>query len=183
MLAAAPAAALWLRGDGRLESRGVTLRSPDFLDALDEWWQAQRRAPAADARDQALPFRGGWIVYLSYEMADRIEPGLHLPQLPADALCAMAMRVPAALVYDHANARCQLIVEAGAADAGAQIERALAALPAADPQGMRRHTQGGRGDSTGARRFPHCGAAGPGTYRPGRHLPGESVARLARAVG
>ncbi len=136
VLAAAPAAALWLRGDGRLESRGVTVRSPDFLDGLDEWWQAQRRAPAADAEDQALPFRGGWIVYLSYEMADRIEPGLHLPQLPADALCAMAMRVPAALVYDHANARCQLIVEAGAADACAGIERALAALPAAGAHGM-----------------------------------------------
>ena len=136
ILAAAPRAALLLRGDGRLECRGVTLRSQDFLGALDEWWQSQRPAAEAEGAHSPMPFRGGWIVYLSYEMADRIEPGLHLPSLPADGLCAMAVRVPAALVYDHACSRCYLIVEEGEANAGAEIERALAAQPRADEESL-----------------------------------------------
>ena len=136
VLAAAPRASLLLRGDGRLECQGVSLRSPDFLDALDEWWHSQRSAPSSDAPQGGWPFRGGWIVYLGYETADRIEPGLHLPSLPADAVCAMAIRVPAALVYDHERSRCYLTLEAGAADAGAQIERALAAQPATDEESL-----------------------------------------------
>jgi|SRR5579862_9009365 len=132
VLAAAPRATLCLRGDGRLEGRGVDLQSQDFLSALDAWWQAEYRPPDPDALERGLPFRGGWIVYLSYEMADRIEPGLHLPALADDGVCAMAMRVPAALVYDHARSSCQLIVEAGAEQVGAWIERALAAQPPSD---------------------------------------------------
>jgi anthranilate synthase component I len=132
ILAAAPRASLLLRGDGRLECQGVSLGNSEFLGALDEWWQSQRSTPGSEATDVALPFRGGWIVYLAYETADRIESGLHLPPLAADRVCAMAIRVPAALVYDHERSRCFLAVEAGAAEAGAEVERALAAHPAPD---------------------------------------------------
>ncbi len=132
ILAAAPSASLLLRGDGRLECQGVTLRNADFLGALDEWWQSQRSPAGATSPEFALPFRGGWIVYLAYETADRIESGLHLPALNADRVCAMAMRVPVALVYDHERSRCYLSVEAGATDAGAAVERALAGNRAPD---------------------------------------------------
>lgn len=128
ILAAMPQASLLLRGDGRLECRGVQLRSAKFLDALDEWWASERpagRAPASGA--EAPPFRGGWVVYLGYELAGHVEPGLHLPAQHADAVCALALRVPAALVYDHARQRCQLVAEAGAPEAVARIEAALAA--------------------------------------------------------
>ena len=128
VLAALPLASLLLRGDGRLESRGVALRSPDFLGALDEWWAAQHPAVATASTDSPPPFRGGWVVYLGYEMAAHIEPGLRLPRLPADAVCALAVRIPAALVYDHLERRCQLVAEADASDAGAVIVQALAAL-------------------------------------------------------
>jgi len=131
MLVAAPRASLILRGDGRLECHGVALRSPDFLGALDEWWQGRRGEPAAPEHEQ-LPFRGGWILYLGYELADRIEPGLHLPGLPADAVCAMATRVPAALVYDHERERCFLSFEADAADCVPEIERAVSECPTPD---------------------------------------------------
>ena len=136
VLAAAPRASLLLRGDGRLECQGVSLRSPDFLAALDEWWHSEQSAPSGEGTQGALPFRGGWIVYLGYETADRIEPGLHLPSLPADGVCAMAIRVPAALVYDHERSRCYLTFEAGADDALAQIERALAAQPDTDEESL-----------------------------------------------
>ena len=133
ILAALPRASLLLRGDGRLECHGVQLRSTDFLGALDEWWLAQRpdAQPHAHAADAAMlpPFRGGWIVYLSYELAGHVEPGLRLPALPADAVCALALRVPAALIYDHVLQRCQLVSESDAADAAVRIEAALATLP------------------------------------------------------
>ena len=136
ILAAMPRASLLLRGDGRLECHGVKLRSADFLGALDEWWMSQRPAAQAPAQsaDAALdlPFRGGWIVYLGYELAGLVEPGLHQPPLPADAVCALALRVPAALIYDHVLQRCQLVTAADAADVAARIEAALAALPLDD---------------------------------------------------
>ena len=131
MLAAMPVASLLLRGDGRLECSGVTLRSADFLGALDEWWAAQpaRPAPAPGGAGCTLPFRGGWVVYLGYEMAAHVEPGLQLPRLPADAVCALALRVSAALVYDHTEQCCHLVAEADVDDAAtATIEGALAAL-------------------------------------------------------
>ncbi|MBS0389136.1 MAG: aminodeoxychorismate synthase component I [Proteobacteria bacterium] len=136
ILAAAPRAMLLLRGDGRLESRGVQLRGARFLDALDEWWWSQRPAgtapvPGADATP-APPFRGGWIIYLGYELAGHVEPGLRLPAQAPDAVCALALRVPAALVYDHMLQRCQLVAEPDAADAVVRIEAALATLAAED---------------------------------------------------
>ena len=108
VLAAAPIASIVLRGDGRLQCQGVSLTGAYFLGALNQWWLSQQPAISSDADTLALPFRGGWIIYLAYETADRIEPGLHLPSLAPDAVCAMAIRVPAALVYEHEAARCFL---------------------------------------------------------------------------
>jgi anthranilate synthase component 1 len=133
ILAAAPGASLLLRGDGRLEARGVSVRNTDFLGALDEWWAATRTAPPVDGQSAAMPFRGGWLVYLGYELAGHIEAGLHLPALPADAVCALALRVSAALVHDHLLQRTHLLAESDAAGAAAEIEAALASL--APPEG------------------------------------------------
>lgn len=84
--------------------------SPDFLDALDRWWQSERCSPVSPL---APPFRGGWFVYLGYELAGQIEPSLRLPgrsRLPV----ARATRVPAAVIVDHVN---------GSACAVAEIDR------------------------------------------------------------
>lgn len=135
ILAAAPRASLLLRGDGRLEMRGVTLHSADFLAALDEWWTATRTAPPAMDAAAAVPFRGGWLVYLGYELAGHIEAGLHLPALHADAVCALALRVAAAVVHDHATQRSYLVEEGGAIGAASEIEAALDARTAADRAG------------------------------------------------
>ena len=77
-----------------------------FLDALDARWAAER----LDRQPGELPFRGGWFLYLGYELAAEIEPGLDLepdPLLPR----AFAVRCPAALVFDHANGTCTLVRE------------------------------------------------------------------------
>ncbi len=126
ILFARPQAALLLRGDGRLECQGIKLAGTDFLTAFDEWWQSVR-IPDAGA---ALPFSGGWALYLSYEMAAFIETGLEVPAQPAEAICALALRVRAAVVYDHAQARCLVVAEPGAETQLRALAQALAAAPA-----------------------------------------------------
>ncbi len=84
----------------------VAQQGTGFLAALDARWQAERLTlPSRD-----LPFTGGWFLYLGYELAAEIEPGLDLAvdsQLPA----AFAVRCHAALVYDHARDTCVLVRE------------------------------------------------------------------------
>ncbi len=79
-----------------------------FLEELDQWWN-ELKIPAASATEP--PFHGGWFVYLGYELAAQIEPGLHLIT-DADALpIACAVRVPAAVIHDHTRARTFLVAE------------------------------------------------------------------------
>ena len=46
--------------------------APGFLAALERWWR-ELRVPAEPA---SLPFTGGWLLYLGYELAAEIEPRL-----------------------------------------------------------------------------------------------------------
>ncbi|MGB8692921.1 MAG: hypothetical protein WCD08_05370, partial [Steroidobacteraceae bacterium] len=126
ILFARPEASLLLRGDGRLECQGIELAGPDFLTAFDQWWQGVRM-PDAGA---GLPFSGGWALYLSYEMAAFIERGLAIPAQQAEAICALALRVRAAVVYDHAQVRCLIVAEPGAETQLHALAQALASAPA-----------------------------------------------------
>lgn len=103
--------------DGRALASG-------FLDTLDAHWQALRDAPDAvvssgadvtrDDNLEALPFRGGWALYLGYELAQDIEPALRLPALDTAIVpTALALRCPAALIRDHAQAAVFAIAEGG----------------------------------------------------------------------
>ena len=77
-----------------------------FLDSLDARWSDEK----LDCQPGELPFRGGWFLYLGYELAAEIEPGLDLdpdPLLPR----AFAVRCPTALVLDHASGDCTLVSE------------------------------------------------------------------------
>jgi len=49
----------------------------DFLSELDA--SLPEVPPVHDAPINALPFRGGWFLFLSYELAQQIEPTLALP--------------------------------------------------------------------------------------------------------
>lgn len=79
-----------------------------FLASLEHWWQ-ELRLPALGA---SLPFSGGWLIYLGYELAQEIEPRLSLPRGP-DPLCALAIRTPAAWIRDRQSARAWVCAEAG----------------------------------------------------------------------
>jgi anthranilate synthase component 1 len=109
---------LLLAGDGtglRLDADAVT-RTLDgtpvdgsFLDALDAEWREQHVALG----DESLPFRGGWALYLSYELAAQVEPVLRLPPSSSPLPVAIALRCPAAIVRDRLNGECVALAEVG----------------------------------------------------------------------
>jgi anthranilate synthase component 1 len=137
ILFGAPGATLTLRPDGTLAGDAPIDMSTDarwtFLDALDRWWQQEARAdlPAA------LPFTGGWLVFLGYELAQEIEPRLRLP-MPASGPIAQAIRVRGAIVRESATGATFIVAETR--DIAAQIERDVLAprpVPAAPARLLR----------------------------------------------
>jgi anthranilate synthase component 1 len=131
LLFAFPRASLTLHTDGRVLDEADVQQSGGFLDALDRAWQAER----TDGCNDELPFHGGWVVMLAYELAAEIEPRLRLRRhdvLPV----ALALRCPAAIIVDHLQDRTILVAEQGSEALLDQLEADLAtpwaaqALPA-----------------------------------------------------
>ena len=118
---------LLLEAGGRLSGPGAPARG--FLAALDRWFAAEPRAAAAPKG--ALPFVGGWFLYLGYELAGEVEPTLRLP--PASGLVAGAFRVRAAAIYDHASGETWLVGEPGQEAALELLEARLTLRPATEP--------------------------------------------------
>jgi len=108
-----------------------------FLEQLDAAWQAEaeqyRHAQAVmkipeKIPEQAadLPFTGGWFLYLGYELAQQIEPGLQLPAAEDGLPVAFATRFPAAIMIDAHNDQACLLCESAFTDCLAEIEADLA---------------------------------------------------------
>jgi len=91
-----------------LDGQGAE-RTGRFLDVLDQAWQAERLPRDVD---DSLPFHGGWVLLLAYELAGEIEPRLQLRD-PQDLPIAIALRCPAAVIVDHERECTVLIVEPG----------------------------------------------------------------------
>jgi anthranilate synthase component 1 len=101
---------------------------PDFLSAFDTWW-AQLREPA-DVKSR-LPFRGGWFVFLGYELAQEVEPSLSLetnPGLPV----ALAVRIPVAVIRDRHQSAAWIIGEAGCESLVEEVRRDIMNLQSID---------------------------------------------------
>ena len=128
ILFAFPRESLTLAADGRLRDATGQPRAGRFLDALDAAWQAERLPPA----DDELPFHGGWVLLLAYELAGEIEPRLQL-QRPATLPVALALRCPAAVIIDHARDCTILLAEAGAEGLLDQLQADLTAAPPLPP--------------------------------------------------
>jgi anthranilate synthase component 1 len=79
-----------------------------FLHALEDWWLELRTPRSAPS----LPFSGGWLLYLGYELAGEIEPHLALPP-GADPVAALAIRTPAAWIRDRQSERAWVTAEPG----------------------------------------------------------------------
>ena len=147
ILAAYPQAALWQDARGRLHVSGMPAPTGGgFLAALEAAWRSDGRDRCdipGDQRDRdssgdargfaASPFRGGWVVFLGYELAAEIEPGLDLAprvRVDAGAPAAFALRIPAGLVYDHEARQGWMFAPAAREDLLEALAAALAALPA-----------------------------------------------------
>jgi anthranilate synthase component 1 len=111
LLFALPEERLVRHADGSLEGPGAGAGSGTFLEALDAWWLTERDASGSS---EVLPFRGGWFLYLGYELAEEVEPRLRLPRslLPR----AMAWRMKAALLRDRLSGETIACAEAGLQD-------------------------------------------------------------------
>lgn len=112
---------LRLDADGGTRRLDGTPAPGDFLAALDADWRALA-APHGDATHDAgmhdaatLPFRGGWALFLAYELAAQVEPSLRLPAAPGPLPVALALRCPAAVLRDRHSGRCLALAEPGAA--------------------------------------------------------------------
>jgi len=129
ILFAFPQDTLTLSSVGHVHDAAGHVRSDRFLDALDAAWRAERLPQAAD---DGLPFHGGWVLMLAYELAAEIEPTLrlrHSEHLPV----ALAVRCPAAIIVDHLHERTVLVAEAGQAALLDAMEADLDAAPIIPP--------------------------------------------------
>lgn len=151
LLLAYPGRALDLRGNNQ---------PVDFFAALDQISNEQLAPPISD-----LPFVGGWFVYLGYELAGQVEPGLDLPAPADDALPgALAVRCPAAIIRDRQSDTVHVLSEdadtARVAAMLSDIERyashPLSALPLA-AEWQEQSAERYRSQVQAARRLIHAG--------------------------
>lgn len=120
ILFAFPRSTLSLAADQRVSLDGRELGG-DFLANLGRLWRAE-----SVVREQAcapIPFRGGWFLYLGYELTRNIEPALASLPVEPGLPVAFATRFDAAVVHDRAARRAYLVAEAGHA-----ASRRLAAM-------------------------------------------------------
>ncbi len=110
ILFAFPGSTLSLTADQRVYHDGCPVGG-EFLANLEQLWRAESVAPQQVC--STIPFRGGWFLYLGYELTRNIEPAL--ASLPVDAglPVAFAMRFDAALVRDRTARRAYLVAESG----------------------------------------------------------------------
>jgi len=109
-LLAFPGAELILKSDHELitPTEMGSVKTRNFLDALDIWWQQLRTSvtPGAPA------FLGGWFIYLSYELSRQIEPALQRVRQPeSEQLIAKAVRIPAAVMRRSASNEAWFVAE------------------------------------------------------------------------
>ncbi|HEX4376317.1 MAG TPA: aminodeoxychorismate synthase component I [Steroidobacteraceae bacterium] len=145
ILAAYPRDVIWQDQTGAVHrDSGDDRAEGGFLIALDQAMRRERTpgVPSVPAAPDNAPFRGGWIVFLGYEIANEVEPRLSLAGLPRQhpqGPAAFAMRVGCGLVYDHQLGRAWAFAEASDAHrlptlCDAVATRTRTSLPAAGIQ-------------------------------------------------
>ena len=127
ILFAYPSDSLQLRSDGRVLLDGIETESHDFLKQLDRVWQ--QAASHHSGIDTQVPFCGGWFLYLGYELAGEIEPGLKLPSGESPLPVAVATRIPAAIINDHQEQQTLFVAET--AELLAELQQSLESFSSA----------------------------------------------------
>lgn len=85
----------------------------NFFDQFHHAWHQEHTARAEDAAH--LPFRGGWFVYLGYELAHTLEPSVPTRTTTSvDFPTATLMRIPAAVMVNNVTHEAWLFAESDA---------------------------------------------------------------------
>jgi anthranilate synthase component 1 len=128
ILFAFPEDILMLARDGFVRDAAGHDCGARFLDALDKAWLSQDKV---DAANPELPFVGGWLLYLGYELAAEVEPSLVLPGTENPRIpVALALRCPAAILVDRIGGCTWLVAEPGREGSLDTMQRDLDAVPA-----------------------------------------------------
>lgn len=96
--------------DGSTRGMDGTRTDRGFLDALDQEFHAHK-APREPASPDLPPFRGGWCLYVGYEVTREIEPVVRMPDPSGGGPAACALRTRAAFAYDHQNDVTWMVAE------------------------------------------------------------------------
>ncbi len=106
---------------------GETIHASDgnFFQQLDQHWHQQADSAESEQRDSALPFVGGWFLFLDYELAHQVEPVLSRGK-SAPETASFARRIPAALLLNKAQQQLFLVSEKGRYQS--QIEKDLGTI-------------------------------------------------------
>jgi len=127
ILFAFPEDKLTLASDGVVRDAAGRERGVRFLDALDSASSRDK----AESGDAELPFVGGWLLYLGYELAAEVEPSLTLPGSEHSRIpVALALRCPAAILVDRIGGCTWLVVEDGREALLDAMRRDLDSMPA-----------------------------------------------------
>jgi anthranilate synthase component I len=86
-----------------------------FCERLDAVWRKETPPNLPLSRDgqEKIPFRGGWFLYLGYELVGQLEPTLHLPATLQSLPIALAVRMPTAIIVDHHQHETLVLAEQG----------------------------------------------------------------------
>ncbi|MGH8105576.1 MAG: chorismate-binding protein, partial [Arenimonas sp.] len=85
----------------------------EFLNVLDSDWKNSQIKDGDKDGDSDIPFRGGWTLFLSYELAGQIESRLKLPVSSNPLPMALALRCPAAVLRNKNTGEVFFIAEDG----------------------------------------------------------------------
>ena len=120
LLLSFPQQSLMLNEEGLFDG-SQQLDETDFLQRLDREWH--QNWLSKERLDPEQPFNGGWFIYLSYELAEQVEPSLRLPRSESALPIAFAVRCPAAVVIDHERNQTTLVVEPDHPDAASMLQQ------------------------------------------------------------
>jgi len=84
----------------------------DFFAQLDSTYEENCKASTA-AAEHGIPFSGGWFLFLSYELVGAIEDKLSGITLDNSLPVASAVRIPFAIIKNHADSSCYMVCESG----------------------------------------------------------------------
>jgi len=105
----------------------VRVAVADGLDGLRSH-PAMKLRPTPSESTHDLPFSGGWLGAFAYEAGGLFEPSVGMAA-DADFPLVWLARIPAAILFDRAKARCVLVAEAGQAELLDSMQRDLERVP------------------------------------------------------